>query len=350
MRICHIPSGAETNQQFQIMKKCIRKAGLDLSEDNSISDVLKCDIVHFNWYENIINGTPIQRRVAYLKKMVTLLGLKLLGKKIVLTLHNKMPHDRSKDTYSARILMWLIRRSDRIVVHCEKASKAYLMEIRPPIDMDKVRYVPLAHNIDTYPDTSIYQGYTKVADDIILMFIGMVRPYKNVEVIIDAANELKNHSNLKFLICGKCSSEEYRETLVSRIKTKNVICDFRFIPDEEIPSLMRLGDAVVLPYETESALNSGAAYLAFSYGKTVVSTDIGTLKDFPSGDVYAYTYSSDPEKHKENLKKAILKLLTDLQRNPASVQEKGDRLKEIIRARNSEDAITESLKHVYDFT
>lgn len=349
MKVCHIPSNAAQNQQFQIMKESIRNCGCELSEDNSIKDILKCDLVHFNWYENISNGSPTHRRMQYLLKMATLKILRAMGKKIILTMHNKVPHDNAKDDYSKRILEWLILHSDRIIIHCKKASIEYLHNSYPNLNIDKVCYVPLAHNIDTYPDEVEYTGFKKEERDIVLLFVGMVRPYKNVEVVIDVANELEQYHHLKFLICGKCSSDKYKAEILGRIRSKNVFCDFRFIPDEEMPSLIRLSDAILLPYGTESALNSGAAYLAFSYGRTVVSTDIGTLQDFPADLVYSYSYHQDSAVHERGLKDAIMRIYDDFIENREVVIEKGKRLKNIVEIENSPDKIVEYLKLAYRF-
>lgn len=349
MKVCHIPLDASKNQQFQIMKEAIVSCGFELSENNSIKDVMACDIVHFNWYENIRKGMPAHRFLQFAKKMATLKLLRAMGKKIVLTMHNKVPHDDAQDGYSKRILEWLILNSDKIVIHCKKASKEYLHHSYPNINMDKVCYVPLANNIDTYPDEREYKGFDKKEEDIVLLFVGMVRPYKNVEVIIDVANELQQFKNLKFLICGMCSSEKYKAEVVNRIKSKNICCDFRFIPDGEMPSLLRLSDAILLPYGTESALNSGAAYLAFSYGRTVVSTDIGTLQDFPNDLVYSYSYNQESIVHKQNLKAAILKLYDDFTNNHDAVMIKGRMLKDIVVKENSPEKIVDSLKLAYKF-
>jgi hypothetical protein len=57
----------------------------------------------------------------------------------------------------------------------------------------------------------------------------------------------------------------------------------------------------VFPYDKKSSLNSGAMLMAFSYGKTVMVTDIAMADDFNENMIYKYRYSSEIE-HIEVLK------------------------------------------------
>ena len=111
---------------------------------------------------------------------------------------------------------------------------------------------------------------------------------------------------------------------------------------------MRLADCVLLPYNTRSALNSGAAYLAFSYGKTVVSTEIGTITDMQQrGLVYGYRFSDNPEEDAENLKNAVLAVYGDHRADPGAIDRKGQALYRIMERENSEEAIAGKLRQIY---
>jgi glycosyltransferase involved in cell wall biosynthesis len=51
----------------------------------------------------------------------------------------------------------------------------------------------------------------------------------------------------------------------------------RFIPDTEVETYFKAADVVVLPY-TE-IYQSGVPFLAFSFGRPVIATDVGSLRD-----------------------------------------------------------------------
>lgn len=347
-KVCFVPATVNSNKYVDLMRKAIKQAGYDVSESNSFVDVLKCDIVHFNWYEGIPGGNRVQQVKAYLIKMLTLLTLKILRKKIVFTMHNKLQHDKSGADLSKRLMVWLLKNSDSILMHCSESYKV-LNELVPCVNPDKMKYVPHPNYIGTYPDEITYSGYEKKKGEIVLLFMGQVKPYKNVESVIYAANILKNNSNIKFLICGKCSSEEYKQQLLSQIDSENVNLDLRFIKNEEVPSLMELADVVILPYKTGSSLNSGAAYLAFSYGKTVVSTEIGTINDMLSrGLVYSYKSGADEEEDAHNLVAAIEMLIRDISEDSDSISKKGYELYKIMEEENSISSVADALRKLYE--
>lgn len=345
-KVCFVPAEGKTNRYVELMRRAVTAAGYCLSESNSFSDVLHSDIVHFNWYEGIPQGKWAAVST-YVKKMAVLWFLKLSGKRIVFTFHNKVQHEKAGGGLSKRIMKWLIRNSDGIVLHCE-ASRQALLEVVPDVDTQKAVFVPHPNYIGIYPDTKPYHGFEKQDGQLVFLFMGQVRPYKNVESVIEAANRLTDYPDIQFLICGRCSSEEYRQELLAKAASPNLHFDLRFIEDGEIPSLMGLADCVLLPYNTRSALNSGAAYLAFSYGKTVVSTEIGTITDMQQrGLVYGYHFSDCLEEDAENLKNAVLAVYGDYRTDPGAIEEKGQTLYRIMAQENSEEAIAEKLKQIY---
>ncbi len=239
----------------------------------------------------------------------------------------------------------MIRNSDKIIIHCKKASIDFLHQYYPEIDDRKICFVPMP--IERFSYAEKYLKYEKKEGDIVLSFIGAVKQYKNVEMIIKAANHFSGHDRLKFLICGHCSSEEYKNSLLRMIESGNIICDFRFIPNDEIYSLIDMSDAVIFPYETKSALNSGAVFIPFSLGKTVISTDIGTLDDFDSNLFYKYGYSDDENIHLCNLVRAIQLFLNDYLQQPEKIIKNGKILESKVGKDNSIPEVTDSIEKVY---
>ena len=159
-RICFVPATSSSNQYVELVRAAIRQAGFDLSEENSLIDVLSADLVHFNWYEGIPAGSKWKQYLAYIKKMTVLVLLKMLGKEIVFTLHNKAQHEKGGGTLSAKIMKWLICNSDKIAIHCEE-SRNVLRDIVPEVEENKVILVPHPNYIGSYPDKKPYTVYCK---------------------------------------------------------------------------------------------------------------------------------------------------------------------------------------------
>lgn len=340
-KVYYIPVNSDNVMYCKLIKKAIYELNYEIIKCGQFASLFKADIVHFNWYESFHTDNKFKLFIRYLKKKTYLNLLKLLNKKIVFTLHNKMPHDFN-NKYQIKIMKWLIKKSDKIIIHC-KYSYDVLKQYNYKFDYNKIVYIPLPNFIDVYENKKEYNFINN--NDMVLLFMGLVRPYKNVETIIEAANELKD-KNIKFLICGKCSSEEYKNKLQELIKSDNVITDFRFIEDEEVFSLISKCDLMVLPYSSISSLNSSAAILSFSEGKSVISTNVGTVIDLADQNlVYSYEYSDDNEIHKNRLVNKILEAYDDY--NKGLLEKKGNLLKDKMKKENSSQVIKELLKQVY---
>lgn len=347
--IYFIPFDSMGNQYIAQMRSAIIKAGYRLAARNTLKDFWDCNIVHFNWFENIGKGSLLRRKLRFLKKLLMFYSARIMGKKIVMTFHNKVPHE-SVGNDSRFLLHGLLRHSNKIMIHCHE-SYDVIRDAVPGIDMDKIKYMPHPNYISVYSD-AIYQDVCNVNLEkkypFILLFMGLIRPYKNIEVIIRVANQLENIKDIHFLICGQCISEEYGGKLSAMIKGNNISTNFSFVGYAEIPMLMRLSNVILLPYNTRSALNSGAAYLAFSFGHSVISTEIGTIKDLADPNlVYCYEYSDDEDHHAANLKAAIMRAYSDFTGNNASFSEKGTRLKEIMEKDHSVAAVAKMMPEVY---
>lgn len=340
-----IPSNVETNKYMTLMQTAMRQAGYKVFGRGQKMKKIGCDIVHLNWFENISD----QRfpKIAYLKKVIFLCSMKLLGKKIVFTMHNKMPHDHRKNRLSDRLMKKMVRLSDGIIIH-SKYSLEIIHDMFKNVDPDKIYYVPLPNYESAYRDRKKYARINKGKDDLLLAFVGQIRPYKNVDILIEAANRLSGEKNIKFLICGQCISDEYKRQLTKLKKNADIIMDTRFIDDDEIPSLINSIDILILPYNTESALNSAAAMLAFTYGKTVISTEVGTILDLEyTGNLYTYQYSDEHDIHVNNLYEGILTVYKVFTSDPQKIKLQGEAMKELVHSENSLKAVSEAIEKAY---
>ncbi|MGX7835548.1 glycosyltransferase, partial [Campylobacter fetus subsp. venerealis] len=116
-----------------------------------------------------------------------------------------------------------------------------------------------------------------------LLFLGAIKPYKNIELLIDLAKKFP--LDIQLTVAGNPSSDSYRSELEAlALDTQNIKLDLTFIPDEELPGYIHESDLLILPYSLASSLNSGTVILAFSYGRTVICPRIGTIDDLKAGD------------------------------------------------------------------
>ncbi len=334
------------NKYISIMQKAIKLAGYNLITDkHKTRNFIKSDIFHFNWF------LPAKSSFQYLKQKIFFKLIKLTGKKIVITFHNKTAHNPEwRTNYFYDIFKYMLEISDRIIIHCSDSYK-FIEDIVPKVDRNKIFYVPHPNYIGAYSDTIKYSRYIKKSGEFVLLFIGSLDAYKNPDVVIKVANSIKNISRIHFLICGD-SNQERKNYLTSLIDpdNKNITADFRFIDNNEIPSLMKISDIVLLPYNPVSMLNSGAAHLAFSYGKTVITNDdVGTIKDLPNKNlVYTYKYENDINSHVEVLRKLILNIRDEFLNEHEKFLNRGIELKNIMTENNSIENVSKKILKAYE--
>ncbi len=117
------------------------------------------------------------------------------------------------------------------------------------------------------------------ADGVLFLFFGLVRPYKGLDVLIEALGMLPPGLAWHCLVSGEFYEERgpYEERIRRLDLSERVRLEDRYIPDAEVGTRFAACDAVVLPYR--EATQSGAAAWALAHGRPVLSTLTGALPD-----------------------------------------------------------------------
>ena len=336
------PANNYENQYINIQEKAIKRAGVAVTY--SLKELFSTDFLLLNWFETL-GGNP---KLDYLKKYIKIFLFVLLQKKIFWVVHNKQPHAKySNDSsikLSVKLMKKLLKVSSRIIILCDETREVLKNLCKDDsLYCKKIYKIPHPNYIGVYPQSED----VKNTEGLNFLYVGQVNKYKNVDLLINVFNELQQE-NVFLTVAGNCKDSNYVTELKSTIKNKNISCDFRFIPDGELVSYIKRSDILVLPYSLESSLNSGTIFLAFSYGKTVISPLIGTLKEYDSNNsfFYAYEYGSF-EEHRNQLRSAIKRVLADYSSNPELIQKKGMQAYNQVAEHNSFDTITASYKELF---
>lgn len=109
-----------------------------------------------------------------------------------------------------------------------------------------------------------------------LLFFGLIRPYKGLELLLNA---LQEHPHLHLMIVGECYESEYKyRSIINRLKLeKRVVFENRFVNDQEVAYYFSAADSIVLPYI--SASQSGVIALAYHFEIPLLVTDHKGLAD-----------------------------------------------------------------------
>ena len=238
----------------------------------------KPKILHILW----------NNKFEYLDRTLLMLCYKLRGKKIVLTAHNVNQARRdSGDSLLNRFTLKIqYRLADHIFLHTQK-MKTELLE---DFGVRECAVTVIRHPVNNaFPDTELTPAEAKrrldVGDDErTILFFGRIRPYKGIEHLLTAFQQLATGAaNYRLIIAGepKKGSEKYlneiRRTVSREFYRGKVILKVRFIPDDEMELYLKAADVLVLPYR--EIFQSGVLFLGYSFGLPVVATDVGSFRE-----------------------------------------------------------------------
>ena len=110
-----------------------------------------------------------------------------------------------------------------------------------------------------------------------LLFFGLIRDYKGLDLLIDAMPLLGPQYQL--VIAGESygSFEKYEAQIAASGCADRIRVFNRYIDDEEVPKFFSAADVCVLPYK--SATQSGITAIALHFEVPVVATPVGGLAE-----------------------------------------------------------------------
>jgi D-inositol-3-phosphate glycosyltransferase len=248
-------------------------------------------LVHFQWSLGPRNDRLIWS------------ALRAAGKRIVYTAHDVVPHE--PDIMPREHCAWVYERADAIIVHGQQL-KALLLE-NFPVPAQKVHVVPHG-NYNFVADTpgrwtrdSARASLGLSAAERAVLFFGLIREYKGLDVLIDACQLLRERGlpdghKLKLVIAGRSFKNHwhdarYEERIAQAQLTDAVSLHLEHIPMLDVARFFHAADVVAVPYRRGS--QSGVLQLAYSFAKGSVATRVGSLAEGPTGDLTRFVEPSD---------------------------------------------------------
>ena len=191
------------------------------------------------------------------------------GPRVVALCHNVLPHERRAIDVS--LVRALLRRVDGVLTHSEEQGHLAegLLGGGRPVVAEMPPHLPETGGVRSEEDT---------AERRHLLFFGIVRPYKGVDVLLRALAE-GAPDDVTLTVAGEFwGGSEDLAALAGELDVADRV-RFRegYVPAEELPGLLSGADALVLPYRSATATQN--VWLAHEYGLPVVATRAGTLAD-----------------------------------------------------------------------
>ena len=256
----------------------------------------KGEIIHAQWWSHVL--APIY--------FVILSICKIRRKKIVITVHNVLPHENNKmnNFLNKAILIF----GDKFIVH-NKKNKENLSNLYD-IPKDKISIIP--HGIlevASIKDISKKEAreHLKIPQNKrIILHFGNIRNYKGLDVLLESLKFIREEiEDAIFIIAGRPwgNWEKYEEIIRNDSISDIIIKKLDFIPPSEVEYYFSAADVVVLPYKYFDS-QSGVGALALPFKKPLIVTNVGGLPDFVKDErVIAKPNNS------EDLARVIIKVL-----------------------------------------
>lgn len=247
--------------------------------------------LHFHWPEVFFNLRPTEpRRLFGLKHYVWIHALwlvaKLRGYRFVWTVHEVDVHDATQ-------LTWLHALSRRLLWKLCDLGFAHTPDVRAEAERrwGRKRHgatIPIGSYDGAYPaDVTRPVARQKLgipANAFTFVFFGNVRPYKGIDLLLDAFEHLAaDHPEAHLVVAGKPYSTAFRAEVEARAAAiPRLHLALGYVPDDEIQVHLRAADCFVAPYkyiETCSAI-----YLALAFDLPIIIKSEGNVVDFePQG-------------------------------------------------------------------
>lgn len=310
------------------------------------------DVAILSWFDEISARNPARSYALACRKRNYIDELRANGIKIATAVHNRVPHRYCSPRQFASTRRYVLKHSDAVIVLCDETKEVLREQLGKTIWDDlrgRVVKIPLPSYNGVYHDGGQWSREKLDIDNksMVLLAFGAIKPYKNIELIFELARDFQRKGlPATFVIAGKSSPISYGEELAcAATELGNVKLIQEFIPDDDVKSLIDLSDILLTPLDKESSLNSSACVLAFSYGRSVIAPDIGTIKEYPAGTAYNYEYE-DAREHYQALLEATLRAERDFENG--KLQMVGSNAYRESALRNGPDAVSNAFERMFE--
>lgn len=290
-RVLMLPN-YDRNPYLELLTGALREQGVDVRLSaiegltplwHAVAQHGRPEVIHLQWQHRFFvpKGGPLRAFCATTLFFVQWLTLRAKGVRFVWTVHNVVNHEAHFGRWEIFANRVLARVVDRMLVHC----RTVIPTVAAALKVSESRFVVSPHG--TYGDWSGRGGSRSEAreglglpEDVrVLLFFGLIRPYKRVETLIRTFQEIRA-PDARLVIVGRARTHELAERIRALAdRDSRVQAHLEFVDDDRLAAALKAADAVVLPYR--DSLTSGAAILAGAAHRPVVMPRLGCVEEFP---------------------------------------------------------------------
>ncbi len=312
------PIGTAINPYIGLFCEGLKAAGADvrLCSRLAAADLTagaRPDVIHLHWLERydlppailarslhgardlprrglrrVLEGSLNARWVYQLRRWLRLRRLFGLlerfqqqGGRVAFTSHNLEPHEETGPADRWGIAR-LIHQAD--IIHVHDAGTAALLDERFG-RRHGVAVIPHGHYLSAYPNeigrAAARSRLGLPTDAFVFVTLGLLRPYKGLEDLVPAFRAQQGEG-VCLVLAGQAEAPAYVEKLKALIgEDPRIHLRPGLVPQDMVQLYLNAADVVVLPYRRITT--SGAALLAFSFGRPIVAPAIGAFPHLIGG-------------------------------------------------------------------
>jgi glycosyltransferase involved in cell wall biosynthesis len=117
-------------------------------------------------------------------------------------------------------------------------------------------------------------------DRFIVLYSGILGLGYDFNVVLHAANLLKENKDIMFIIRGVGELAPEMKRRIGELNLNNIVLDTRFLPKDELSALLASADAFLLPMATIKCIDEGLPTKVFeyqAYGKPIICVSSGEV-------------------------------------------------------------------------
>jgi glycosyltransferase involved in cell wall biosynthesis len=232
------------------------------------------DIVYYDWIQSFVLGKTLL--ITLIKCVCFFLEIQYIvhirKKPVFHTLHNMHNHAKRWLWIERQIYTYFLNKCSRIRVYSQttknKIIKTFGVQPQKIYIIEDVPFHLYYPNNTTRQESRIRLGFT--AHQYVYLFQGMIKPYKGIDDLITAFQEIKSTNDV-LIIAGPTDNAAYVAHLRSLInrQAENIHLINEYIAIEDIQFYFNAANAVVLPFKNIE--HSSSIDLAMSFAKPIIT-------------------------------------------------------------------------------
>ena len=215
------------------------------------------------------------------------------SKPLISICDNIIPHENFPG--SNLLTKFYLKYIDGFIVQSETV-KNELKSLKPDAKIVK-RFHPIYDIYGAKKDKYKSKEQLGIKSKYVILFFGIIREYKGLDVLIESINFLKNQlDDFHLLIVGECYENINKYSSLIEKHELNHLVTFldEYVAEDNISKYFSCSDVVVLPYKTAS--QSGVIQIAYNFNIPIVTTNVGGLSEYVDDGVTGILVDSNNPK------------------------------------------------------